>query len=91
LTSLDKCAKIPVPRERGLYFCAHFYEAGYTKLSADFSDNTLTEVPKNESKNHNGLHRVQTKKLQHKEKQEEHSRQNGNEQVLQILQETHSS
>ena len=52
---------------------------------------TLTEVPKNESKNHNGLHRVQTKKLQHKEKQEEHSRQNGNEQVLQILQETHSS
>ena len=76
LTYIDTYAKIPVPRERGLYFCAHFYEAGYTKLSADFSDNTLTEVPKNESKNHISLHRVQTAQLQHKEKQEEHSRQN---------------
>ena len=34
------------------------------------------EVPLNESKNHISLHRVQTAQLQHKEKQEEHSRQN---------------
>jgi hypothetical protein len=33
---------------------------------------------------------VQTEKLQHNEKQKEHSRQVGDEQVLQILQEAHS-
>ena len=91
LTRLDKCDRIRVPRKRGLYFCAHFYRGRYTQLLADFSSNTLTEVPKNESKNHISLYRVQTAQLQHKEKQEEHSRQNRDEQVLQILQETHSS
>ena len=83
--------KYPYLEKEGFIFVPIFTRQAIQKLSADFSDNTLTEVPKNESKNHNGLHRVQTKKLQHKEKQEEHSRQNGNEQVLQILQETHSS
>lgn len=45
LTILDNYAKIRVPRKRGLYFCAHFYRGRYTQLLADFSSNTLTEVP----------------------------------------------
>ena len=77
--------------KEGFIFVPIFIEEGYTQLLADFSSNILTEVPKNESKNHISLHRVQTTQLQHKEKQEEHSRQNRDEQVLQILQETHSS
>jgi hypothetical protein len=45
---------------------------------------------RHESKGYIGLHRVQTAQLQHNEKQKEHSRQVRDEQVLQILQETHS-
>jgi hypothetical protein len=64
-----------VPRGRGLFFVPIFHQRkAYS--SADFSGEVLTEVPKNESKNHISLHRVQTAQLQHKEKQEEHSRQN---------------
>ena len=43
------------------------------------------------SKNHHGLYRMQAEKLWHHEEQEEQSRQTGNEQVLQILQEAHRS
>jgi hypothetical protein len=36
----------------------------------------------NASKNHNGMYRMQTKKLQQNKRKEEPSRQNGNEKVL---------
>ena len=50
----------------------------------------ITEVPKNESENYIGLHGVQATQLQHDEKQEKHTRQVRDEQVLQILQEAYS-
>lgn len=44
-----------------------------------------------ESENYISLHRMQTEKLQHHEKQKEYSRQIGTEQVLQILQKAYDS
>ena len=45
---------------------------------------------RHESKNYTRLHRVQAAQLQHNEKQEEYPGQDGDEQVLQILQEAYA-
>lgn len=44
-----------------------------------------------ESKDYTGVYRVQAAQLQHHEEQEKRPRQARNDEVLQILQETHSS
>ncbi len=49
------------------------------------------EVPKNESENYTGLHRVQTAQLQHHEEQEEQPRPAGDEEVLPFLQKAYYS
>ena len=61
--------------KEGSFFVPIFIEVGYSPIFGDW----ITEVPKNESKNHISLHRVQTAQLQHKEKQKEHSWQTGDE------------
>lgn len=49
------------------------------------------EVPKHESENCLGLHRVQAAQLQHQEEQEKQPRPARNEKVLPVLQKAHAS
>ena len=48
-------------------------------------------MPKNARKDHNGMHRVQAEKLRHKEKQRSSQGEDGDQEVLQILQKAHTS
>jgi hypothetical protein len=48
------------------------------------------EVPLNARESDHEMQRVQAEKLQHHEEQEEHPGQDGNEQVLPLLQEAHA-
>ena len=83
----------------GLFFCAYFWRTpmdghsvreGGSGKNLSFL-NSINRRCRYESKGNIGLHRVQTAQLQHKEKQEERSRQTWDEQVLQVLQEAYSS
>ena len=69
----------PVSREDKTFAERQKFRNGYNK-----------EVPY-ENQDHFSLHGVQTAQLQHHEEQEEHTRQTRNEQILQILQKTHSA
>ena len=51
--------------------------------------NFFTEVVSCASKNYIGLHGMQAEKLQYHKGKKEPSRQNGNQEVLQILQEAY--
>ena len=62
-----------------------------SSIAYNYFEHTVTEVINNAYKNHIGMHRMQAEKLQHYEEQKERYRAYRNEQVLQILQETHTS
>jgi len=77
-----------------MLFCIHL-EKGFIFLRKNpyegGKSNAETGGTVNESKNHTRLRRMQAAQLQHHEEQEKRPEQAGDEQILQILQETHAS
>ena len=76
----QECVKITIPLF-GFFFLCYF-----SKLRKETSIKFRIRRCRDESKNHFGLQRVQTEKLQHDEEQEKRSGPSGDEQVLQVLQ-----
>ena len=80
--------------KEALFFTLNFFSPGrgvpQSKKSRKYNKKPLfLWGEKNENKNHIGMYRMQAEKLQYDQRKKEPSGQNGNHEVLQILQEAY--